>query len=72
MSTGRRRPTKKPIADELKEKVEPVKRIPKEKVITQGTPQFRVNCKFKNKKQKDTTFYIHLVSNLHAVAPSGL
>ena len=25
-----------------------------------------------NKKQKDTTFYIHLVSNLHAVAPSGL
>ena len=52
MSTGRRRPTKKPIADELKEKVEPVKRIPKEKVITQGTPQFRVNCKFKNKKQR--------------------
>ncbi len=25
-----------------------------------------------NKKQKDTIFYIHLVSNLHAVAPSGL
>ena len=48
-----KRTTKKPIADETKERVEPVKRTPKEKVIPQGTPQFRVNCKFKNKKQKE-------------------
>lgn len=49
----RRRTTKKPIADETKEKLEPKKRAPKQEVIPQGTPQFKVNCKFKNKKQKE-------------------
>ena len=52
MATGRRRTTKKPIADEINEKVEPIKRLPKQE-ITKGSPQFRVNCKFKNKKQKE-------------------
>jgi hypothetical protein len=49
----RRRTTKKPIADETNEKVEPKKRLPKQEIVPQGTPQFKVNCKFKNKKQKE-------------------
>ena len=49
----RRRTTKKPIADETNEKVEPKKRLPKQDIVPQGTPQFKVNCKFKNKKQKE-------------------
>lgn len=52
MPTGRRRTTKKPIADEI-EISEPKKRLPKSEIIPQGTPQFKVNCKFKSKKQKE-------------------
>jgi len=39
----RRRTTKKPIADETNEKVEPKKRLPKQEIVPQGTPQFKVN-----------------------------
>ena len=56
----RRRTTKKPIADETNEKIEPKKRLPKQEIV-QGDINFKVISKFKSKKQKE--MYDVILSN---------